>query len=121
MFPDRCALLEFIDNSSARAESLCAVSASDTHEERGFTDRNKAEPMMNRNLRQLKSLLHLLRQHPQLMFSHRPVRFVINPANRGATGDGLAEFMLGLAANGTIGNENGENDQASGSAGCTSP
>lgn len=35
--------------------------------------------------------------------------FTANPANRGATGDGLAEFMLGLASGGTIGNENGEN------------
>jgi len=34
--------------------------------------------------------------------------FSANPANRAATGDGLAEFMLGLAAGGTIGNENGE-------------
>jgi hypothetical protein len=34
--------------------------------------------------------------------------FTANPANRAATGDGLAEFMLGLAAGGTIGNENGE-------------
>jgi hypothetical protein len=34
--------------------------------------------------------------------------FTANPANRGATGDGLAEFMLGLAAGGTLGNENGE-------------
>ncbi len=35
--------------------------------------------------------------------------FTANPANRGATGDGLAEFMLGMASGGTIGNENGEN------------
>ncbi|MBI4905442.1 MAG: TonB-dependent receptor [Acidobacteria bacterium] len=35
--------------------------------------------------------------------------FTANPANRGATGDGLAEFMLGMAAGGTVGNENGEN------------
>lgn len=34
--------------------------------------------------------------------------FTANPANRAATGDGLAEFMLGLAGGGTIGNENGE-------------
>jgi hypothetical protein len=34
--------------------------------------------------------------------------FSANPANRAATGDGLAEFMLGLAGGGTIGNENGE-------------
>jgi hypothetical protein len=34
--------------------------------------------------------------------------FTANPANRAATGDGLAEFMLGMAAGGTIGNENGE-------------
>ncbi len=34
--------------------------------------------------------------------------FTANPANRGGTGDGLAEFMLGLASGGTIGNENGE-------------
>lgn len=34
--------------------------------------------------------------------------FTANPANRGATADGMAEFMLGLAANGTVGNENGE-------------
>jgi hypothetical protein len=34
--------------------------------------------------------------------------FTANPANRGATADGMAEFMLGLAAGGTIGNENGE-------------
>ncbi|MGH9663895.1 MAG: TonB-dependent receptor domain-containing protein, partial [Bryobacteraceae bacterium] len=35
--------------------------------------------------------------------------FTANPQNRGATGDGLAEFMLGWAAGGTLGNENGEN------------
>ncbi|MBI2689620.1 MAG: TonB-dependent receptor [Acidobacteria bacterium] len=34
--------------------------------------------------------------------------FTANPANRAATGDGLAEFMLGMAAGGTVGNENGE-------------
>ena len=34
--------------------------------------------------------------------------FTANPANRAATGDGLAEFMLGMASGGTIGNENGE-------------
>jgi len=34
--------------------------------------------------------------------------FTANPANRAATGDGLAEFMLGMAGGGTIGNENGE-------------
>ncbi len=35
--------------------------------------------------------------------------FTANPANRNATGDGIAEFMLGAASGGTIGNENGEN------------
>jgi hypothetical protein len=35
--------------------------------------------------------------------------FTADPQNRGATGDGLAEFMLGWAAGGTLGNENGEN------------
>ncbi len=34
--------------------------------------------------------------------------FTANPANRAATGDGLAEFLLGMASGGTIGNENGE-------------
>ena len=34
--------------------------------------------------------------------------FTANPAARAATGDGLAEFMLGMAAGGTVGNENGE-------------
>lgn len=34
--------------------------------------------------------------------------FTANPANRGGTADGMAEFMLGLAAGGTVGNENGE-------------
>jgi hypothetical protein len=34
--------------------------------------------------------------------------FTANPANRGATGDGMAEFMLGLAGGGTVGNETGE-------------
>ena len=34
--------------------------------------------------------------------------FTANPANRGGTGDGMAEFMLGLAGAGTVGNENGE-------------
>ncbi|MBI3208663.1 MAG: TonB-dependent receptor [Candidatus Solibacter usitatus] len=34
--------------------------------------------------------------------------FTANPANRAATGDGLAEFMLGGASGGTVGNENGE-------------
>jgi hypothetical protein len=35
--------------------------------------------------------------------------FTADPQNRGNTGDGLAEFMLGWAAGGTLGNENGEN------------
>jgi outer membrane receptor protein involved in Fe transport len=35
--------------------------------------------------------------------------FTANPANRAATGDGLAEMMLGMASGGTVGNENGEN------------
>jgi Carboxypeptidase regulatory-like domain/TonB dependent receptor-like, beta-barrel len=35
--------------------------------------------------------------------------FTADPQNRGNTGDGLAEFMLGWAAAGTLGNENGEN------------
>ncbi|MBI4890614.1 MAG: TonB-dependent receptor [Acidobacteria bacterium] len=38
--------------------------------------------------------------------------FTANPQNRGATGDGLAEFMLGMAAGGTLGNENGENSKS---------
>jgi hypothetical protein len=35
--------------------------------------------------------------------------FTADPQNRAATGDGLAEFMLGWAAGGSLGNENGEN------------
>ncbi len=35
--------------------------------------------------------------------------FTADPQNRANTGDGLAEFMLGWAAGGTLGNENGEN------------
>jgi hypothetical protein len=35
--------------------------------------------------------------------------FTANPANRNATGDGIAEFLLGTASGGTIGNETGEN------------
>src|SRR5262249_45019869 len=35
--------------------------------------------------------------------------FTADPQNRAATGDGFAEFMLGLAAAGNLGNENGEN------------
>ncbi len=35
--------------------------------------------------------------------------FSADPLNRAATGDGLAEFMLGMANGGTVGNENGEN------------
>ena len=38
--------------------------------------------------------------------------FTANPLNRGNSGDGLAEFMLGMAANGNLGNENGENLKA---------
>ena len=34
--------------------------------------------------------------------------FTANPAARAATADGMAEFMLGMASGGTIGNENGE-------------
>ena len=34
--------------------------------------------------------------------------FTANPADRARTGDGFAEFMLGLAAAGTLSNENGE-------------
>ncbi|MEZ5398544.1 MAG: TonB-dependent receptor [Bryobacteraceae bacterium] len=34
--------------------------------------------------------------------------FTANPASRATTGDGLAEFMLGMASGGTVGNENGE-------------
>ena len=35
--------------------------------------------------------------------------FTADPQNRGTTGDGLAEFMLGWPAAGNLGNENGEN------------
>jgi hypothetical protein len=35
--------------------------------------------------------------------------FTADPQNRAATGDGFAEFMLGMAAAGNLGNENGEN------------
>jgi hypothetical protein len=35
--------------------------------------------------------------------------FTADPLNRAATGDGMAEFMLGMAAAGNLGNENGEN------------
>jgi hypothetical protein len=35
--------------------------------------------------------------------------FTADPQNRAATGDGMAEFMLGWAAAGSLGNENGEN------------
>jgi hypothetical protein len=35
--------------------------------------------------------------------------FTADPQNRGNTGDGFAEFMLGMAAAGNLGNENGEN------------
>jgi len=38
--------------------------------------------------------------------------FTANPADRARTGDGLAEFMLGLAASGTLSNENGESINA---------
>jgi len=34
--------------------------------------------------------------------------FTADPANRGATGDGMAEFLLGWPSGGTVGNENGE-------------
>jgi hypothetical protein len=34
--------------------------------------------------------------------------FTANPQSRGSTGDGMAEFMLGGASGGAIGNENGE-------------
>jgi hypothetical protein len=42
----------------------------------------------------------------QLAFNRE---FTADPQNRAATGDGFAEFMLGWAAGGSIGNENGEN------------
>src|SRR5205807_4603881 len=42
----------------------------------------------------------------QLAFNRE---FTADPQNRAATGDGFAEFMLGLAAGGSLGNENGEN------------
>jgi hypothetical protein len=35
--------------------------------------------------------------------------FSADPQNRAATGDGFAEFMLGWASGGNLGNENGEN------------
>jgi hypothetical protein len=35
--------------------------------------------------------------------------FTADPQNRAATGDGFAEFMLGMPAAGNLGNENGEN------------
>jgi len=35
--------------------------------------------------------------------------FTADPQNRANTGDGFAEFMLGMAAAGNLGNENGEN------------
>jgi hypothetical protein len=42
----------------------------------------------------------------QLAFNRE---FTADPQNRAATGDGFAEFMLGWAAGGSLGNENGEN------------
>jgi hypothetical protein len=45
----------------------------------------------------------------QMVFNRE---FTANPQNRGATGDGLAEFLLGMAAGGTLGNEFGENVKA---------
>ena len=42
----------------------------------------------------------------QLAFNRE---FTADPQNRANTGDGLAEFMLGWAAGGSLGNENGEN------------
>jgi hypothetical protein len=42
----------------------------------------------------------------QLAFNRE---FTADPQNRAATGDGLAEFMLGWAAGGSLSNENGEN------------
>lgn len=38
--------------------------------------------------------------------------FTANPQSRANSGDGFAEFMLGWAAAGTLGNENGENTMA---------
>lgn len=38
-----------------------------------------------------------------------PREFTADPQHRAATGDGLAEFMLGMVGGGNIGNENGEN------------
>lgn len=35
--------------------------------------------------------------------------FTQSPANRGKTGSGMADFLLGMASGGTIGNQNGEN------------
>src|SRR5436305_600634 len=42
----------------------------------------------------------------QLAFNRE---FTADPQNRAASGDGLAEFMLGWASGGSLGNENGEN------------
>lgn len=42
----------------------------------------------------------------QMVFNRE---FTADPRNRAATGDGLAEFALGMPAAGSIGNENGEN------------
>lgn len=52
--------------------------ADDSHKERGLSNSDKSDPVMNDNRSKVKLDYGLLCDFPQLMFGHFPVRFVID-------------------------------------------
>ena len=54
------------------------MSTEDSHKERGLSNRDKSDPVMNDNRSKVKLDYGLLCDFPQLMFGHFPVRFVID-------------------------------------------
>jgi len=54
------------------------MSAEHSHKERGLSNSDKSDPVMNDNRSKFKLDQGLLCNLPQLMFGHFPVRFVID-------------------------------------------
>ena len=54
------------------------MSTEDSHKQRGLSDSDKSDPVMNDNRSKFKLDYGLLCNFPQLMFGHFPVRFVID-------------------------------------------
>src|SRR2546426_7134294 len=80
-FPNRNLSFQFIHHPLTRTESFSAMPARHPHKKRRLARRNKSNSMVNDNELERKRLDGLLRNLPQLMFSHFPMRFVFDPVN----------------------------------------